>query len=209
MSSSRAEDDWVLLSEIEHWSYCSRQWALIHLEQWFSSNDDTVRGDLAHEHLDNGGRRARGAETTWWSVDVWSDALGISGRCDRVLVGEGGSVTPVEHKSGRRPMHAALVQLAGQVMCLEEMLDQSIDLGCLYLVATNELQRVEISSALRAEVEQAAAGVRRWRRTSAHLLPAPANDQRCRACSLRPGCLPSLVGAPNRVRGLHGATWWP
>lgn len=209
MSSWRADDDWVLLSEVEHWAYCRRQWSLIHLEQWFSSNADTVRGDLAHEHLDDGGRRSRGSETTWWSVDVWSDELRIAGRCDRVIVTDDGLVTPVEHKSGRRTMHAALVQLAGQALCLEEMFGHPIEVGRLYLVAANELQDIQISPSLRADVMHAAEGVRSWRRTRGHLLPEPANDQRCPACSLRPGCMPSLVGAPNRVRGLHGATWWP
>lgn len=208
-TSPNEEDDWVLLSEVEHWAYCPRQWSLIHLEQWFSSNEDTVRGDLAHEHLDEGGHRTRGEATTWWSVDVWSDVLGLRGRCDRVVVGEDGTVIPIEHKSGRRAMHAALLQLAGQAMCLEEMLDTSIDRARLYLVATRELREVDILDELRSEVVAAAEAIRSWRRTHEHRLPAPADDQRCPACSLRPGCMPALVGSPNRVRGLHGATWWP
>jgi CRISPR-associated exonuclease Cas4 len=210
MSSWLAEeDDWVLLSEVEHWAYCSRQWSLIHLEQWFSQNDDTVRGDLAHSHLDDGGRRRRGAETTWWSVEVWSDALRLRGRCDRVLVSEDGSATPIEHKSGRRSQRAAALQLAGQAMCLEEMLGRPIDMGGIYLMASNELQDVEISDELRLEVRRAADGIRSWRREQGSLLPVPSNDRRCSACSLQSGCFPSLVGSPNQVRGLEGATWWP
>lgn len=204
-----AEDEWVTLSEVEHWAYCPRQWALIHLEQWFSSNEDTVRGDIAHEHLDEGGRRSRGDTTTWWSVDVASEALGLRGRCDRVVIGESGSVIPIEHKSGRKALHAALLQLTGQAMCLEEMLATRIDHGRLYLIATKDLQVVPISDELRAEVRAAVAEIRSWRGTYQHRLPPPADDHRCRACSLWPGCMPGLVGSANRVRGLHGATWWP
>lgn len=201
-------DEWVLLSEIEHWVYCPRQWAIIHLEQYFSDNDDTVRGHLAHERVDTAGAETRQGETTLWAADVSSETLRISGRCDRVLV-DGGRFIPVEHKSGRRKHDAAVVQLVAQAMCLEEMTGTTVDEGRLYLVASNSTEIVDVASSdLRRQVCDAADQIRAARKRLA-ILPEPANDVRCPACSLNEACLPSLVGSPHRQRGLHGATAWP
>jgi CRISPR-associated exonuclease Cas4 len=201
-------DDWVLLSEIEHWSYCPRQWAIIHLEQHFADNELTTRGHIAHERVDTPGSVRRGDHVTLWGVDVWSDRLRLRGRCDRLVL-DGGQVVPVEHKSGRRALRAAELQVAGQAMCLEDMLGSAVPRGRLYLVATNELYDVDIDSELRGAVASATAEIRRWRAGAAASMPGAANDRRCPACSLRESCLPALVSAPHRVRGLHGATWWP
>lgn len=202
------ESDWVLLSEIEHWAYCQRQWAIIQLEQHFSDNELTTRGHLVHQRVDTAGRERRHDRAVRWALDVWSDRLRLRGRCDRVVF-DGDAVIPIEHKSGRRAMRAALLQVAAQAMCLEDMLNVEVRHGQLYLVASNELQDVDIDEMLRAEVEVAAQGVRTWRRHAGASLPAPANDHRCPPCSLRETCLPALVGSPNRIRGLNGATWWP
>lgn len=203
------DDDWVLLSEIEHWSYCPRQWAIIHLEQRFDDDERTTRGHLAHARVDRAGHERRGTEVTWWAVDVWSDALRIRGRCDRLIVVDEGPVVPVEHKSGRRAMRAAEVQLAGQALCLEDMLGVDIAVGRLYLVASNETVDVAIAEELRSEVTTTAEQLRAWRRDRGARMPAPANDQRCPGCSLQDACQREVVGAPHRVRGFHGATWWP
>lgn len=199
--------DWVLLSEIEHWAYCPRQWAIIHLDQYFADNDATVRGSLAHERVDRAGSEQRGNLRTVWALPVRSDAHRLRGKCDRVDF-RPDDVVPVEHKSGRRALHPAEVQLAAQAMCLEEMLHVHIRVGELYLVATNQTRTVPITRDMRMEVISIAEEVRSARH-SLDAMPAPANDQRCPACSLNEACLPSIVGAPSRVSGLHGATWWP
>jgi CRISPR-associated exonuclease Cas4 len=202
------DDRWVLLSEIEHWAYCPRQWAIIHLEQHFSDNELTTRGHLAHQRVDQPGSERRGEQNTSWALDVWSEQRQIRGRCDRVVFNDG-APTPIEHKSGRRALRAALVQLAGQALCLEDMFDTTISHGQLYLVTTNELQTVEITDDLRDEVTTTAQAIRHWRAGQQDRSPVAANDQRCLACSLNNACLPGLLAVPNRVRGLHGATWWP
>jgi len=201
-------DDWVLLSEIEHWVYCPRQWAIIHLEQHFSDNEDTVRGHLAHERVDTAGSERRHGDQTMWAVDVAADSLRLRGRCDRVLV-VGDRLVPVEHKSGRRRHDAAVLQLVGQAMCLEEMTGVIVDEGRLYLVATNTTDVVDVAAPdLRAQVRDAAEQIRASRLRGASL-PSPANDARCPGCSLNESCLPVLVASPHRQRGLHGASAWP
>lgn len=198
----------MLLSEIEHWVYCPRQWAIIHQEQYFTDNDDTTRGHLEHQRVDTVGHESRHGVQVYWAVNVASDVHRLRGRCDRIVV-EGERFIPVEHKSGRRSHHAAVIQLVGQAICLEEMLGRPIRHGRLYLAASNTFEDVDVCGAeLRAAVHAAAAAIRVERREGKKL-PPPANDFRCPACSLNEICLPYLVGDPHRQRGLHGATWWP
>lgn len=202
------DDDWVLLSEIEHWIYCPRQWAIIHQEQHFSDNDDTTRGHLEHQRVDTVGHESRPGVQVYWAVSVASDAHRLRGRCDRIVV-EGERFVPIEHKSGRRSHRAAAIQLVGQAICLEEMLEAPIEHGRIYLAATNTFKEVDVGSEeLRAAVYTAADDIR-TARANQKRLPPPANDLRCPACSLNELCLPGLVGDRHRQRGLHGATSWP
>ena len=177
------DDDWVLLSELEHWTYCPRQWAIIHSEQHFTDNDDTTRGHLEHHRVDSAGSESRHGVQVYWAVDVASDVHRLRGRCDRVVV-EGERFVPIEHKSGRRSHHAAAIQLVGQAICLEEMLGIPITHGRIYRAASNTFEDVDVGSdELRAAVHDTAVAIR-VARTQQHGLPEPANDHRCPACSL-------------------------
>jgi CRISPR-associated exonuclease Cas4 len=201
-------DGWVTLSEIEHWLYCPRQWAIIHLEQCFLDNDDTTRGQLAHRRADTAGHEIRGATTTLWSVDVVSERHEIRGRCDRILI-EGQGVVPVEHKSGGQHHLAFEAQLVGQAVCLEEMCAAPVTLGRIYFAATNTYLDVDVgSSAARTVLFDTVTAIRAAR-TAPPRLPAPAADERCVRCSLNEVCLPGLVSDRNRQRGLHKASPWP
>lgn len=205
---SVTDDDWVLLSEIEHWVYCPRQWAIIHQEQHFTDNDDTTRGHLEHQRVDTVGHESRHGVQVYWAVDIASEVYRLRGRCDRIVV-EGERFIPVEHKSGRRSHHAAVVQLVGQAICLEEMRGTPIAYGRLYLAARNTFEDVDVGNEeLRASVHAAAAAIRA-ERSERKRLPPPANDSRCPGCSLNESCLPRLVDDSHRQRGLHGATWRP
>jgi CRISPR-associated exonuclease Cas4 len=206
--ASVIDDEWVLLSEIEHWIYCPRQWAIIHHEQHFTDNDDTTRGHLEHQRVDTVGRESRHGVQVYWAVDVASEVHRLRGRCDRIVV-ENEQFVPIEHKSGRRSHHAATIQLVGQAICLEEMVGGPIAHGRIYLAASNTFREVDVSDPeLRAAVHDSAAAIRAARAEKGQL-PQPANDSRCPACSLNEICLPRLVGDPHRQRGLQGATWWP
>jgi CRISPR-associated exonuclease Cas4 len=202
------DDEWVLLSEIEHWIYCPRQWAIIHHERHFSDNDDTTRGHLEHQRVDTVGHAGRHGVKVYWAVSVASDVHRLRGRCDRIVV-ECGRFVPIEHKSGRRSHHAAAIQLVGQAICLEEMVGTPIEHGRIYLAATNTFNDVDVGNEeLRAAVHTAAEEIRAARADQKGL-PPPANDFRCPACSLNELCLPAFVGDRHRQRGLHGASWWP
>src|SRR5687768_7704070 len=113
------EDDLILISALEHWSYCPRQCALIHLEQTYDENLFTLRGNRAHRSVDEAGAAAAAGERVIRGLPLWSDRLGLTGRADLVEFREDVPY-PVEHKAGRRRnwAHEAL-QLCAQALCLE------------------------------------------------------------------------------------------
>jgi CRISPR-associated exonuclease Cas4 len=186
----------VPISALEHFEYCPRQAALIHVDAYFDSSVDTVRGDLAHAAVDRGGlSRDRRGQQVWHSLPVWSDTLGVHGICDAVYWGSG-DPTPVEHKSGHyKPDGPADVQVAAQVLCLREMLDADIPLGVVFSGRERQRHDVIVDDTLAARVRSAAENMRRLLEEAR--VPAPVHDARCRRCSLRSGCIPD---APRHVR---------
>ena len=196
----------VLISAIEHYAYCPRQCALIHVEQTFDENLFTMRGRLAHARADSGATTSDDGVRVVRSVPLWSEALGLRGRADVVEFRADGPY-PVEYKSGQRRMRAAELQLCAQAMCLEEMLDVDVPRGAIYLVRTRQREEVVLDAGLRAETRRAIEAIRRV--LDAQRLPEAPNDARCPKCSLINACLPSVVGEPARLRGLQGALFRP
>lgn len=116
------EGDPIPISALEHWSYCPRQCALIHMEQSFSENRHTLRGRAAHAAVDTPDYEIRAGVRAERALPLWSDALGLSGRTDIVEFLPDGTAYPVEYKHGpkRQRAHDNL-QVAAQALCLEEM----------------------------------------------------------------------------------------
>jgi len=205
-----AEDDLVLISALEHWSYCPRQCALIHLEQTYDENLYTLRGNRAHRAADEAGvGTERGVRVTR-AVPLWSERLGLTGRADVVEWhgAGGGTPYPVEYKAGARRAwgHEAL-QLCAQALCLEEMLGGEVPAGAIWYHASRRRREVVFDDPLRAAVGAATAAVRAMLRGT-RLPPAP-NDARCPKCSLFDACLPGLAASPARVRGFQGELFRP
>jgi CRISPR-associated exonuclease Cas4 len=188
----------VPLSALEHYAYCPRQAALIHVEGYFQSNVDTVRGDLAHAAVNEpGAGQDRRRQRTWRSLPVWSHQYGLHGICDVVQFTAGGPV-PIEHKSGGyRPGGPADVQVAAQVLCLREMFGAPVPTGVVFAGKDRRRHEVAVDSLLADRVRQAADAVRAL--YDADRLPAPVNDSRCRRCSLQEGCLPQAPRAPANL----------
>lgn len=190
-----SEEDIVLISALEHYSYCPRQCALIHVEKVFDENVFTLRGRRAHE-------RADAPKTTWENgvrieraLPLWSDTLGLNGRADVVEFHPDGSVVPVEYKHGpRRERRHDDLQLCAQALCLEEMLDRNVENGAIYSLQTRRRRPVVFDAALRKETVDAVAAVRALGKSSSPLPPA-VNDKRCPQCSLLDACVPATVVA--------------
>ncbi len=185
-------DDPIMLSALQHWSYCPRQCALIHLEQAFDENVHTMRGNAAHERVDEPGFETFEGVRSERALPVWSDRLGLVGKCDVVEFHPEGHVYPVEYKHGRkRPQAHDDLQLAAQAMCLEEMFGKPVTQGAIYHHTSRRRREVAITPELRQQVEDTVAAIRAM--LNSGKLPPPANDQRCKECSLNDICQPEAM----------------
>jgi CRISPR-associated exonuclease Cas4 len=195
------DEDLVLISALEHYSYCPRQCALIHVERIFDENVFTLRGRRAHERADQPLTRTEGdGVRVERALPLWSDRYGIVGKADVVEFHSDGNVVPVEYKHGpRRERRHDDLQLCAQALCLEEMLGVPVHEGAIYSVQTHRRRVVRFDTLLRDETLQAVADVRALMDDTGPLPPA-LNDGRCPKCSLRDACVPATVVAARETR---------
>lgn len=192
----------VPISAIEHYSYCPRQCALIHVEQTFEENAFTVRGRLAHERVDAAEPSVERGIRTLRGIPLWSEQFGLRGKADVVELRADGPY-PVEFKVGRRRGPHADLQLCAQALCLEEMLSQPVTRGAIYYHAERRRHEISFDEPLRARTLAAIEAVRAM--LAEQYLPTAPNDARCRGCSLLDACLPGVVADTPHLRGLQGA----
>lgn len=196
------DEEWVMISALEHYVYCPRRCALIHLECLFEDNVFTLRGRMEHERVDEEESMTQDGVVTQYALPLVSLQLGIMGRADAVEFHPDGRVYPVEYKHGRKTWKGKLhdkVQLAAQAMCLEEMLKTCIDLGAVFYRSSARRQEVEIGSDLREQTKQVITDVRTMLLKGK--TPAPVNDKRCPNCSLIEVCQPELLETLARGTG--------
>ncbi len=194
-------DDPLMLSALQHWSYCPRQCALIHLEQAFDENVHTMRGNAAHERVDDPGFETFEGVRSERALPVWSDRLGLVGKCDVVEFHPDGHVYPVEYKHGRkRPQAHDDLQLAAQAICLEEMFGKPVTHGAIYHHTSRRRREVTITPELRQQVEETTVAIRTM--LALGKLPPPVNDARCKECSLIEICQPQAMAAKDGQRAL-------
>lgn len=162
------EDDFLMISGIQHFRFCRRQWALIHIEQQWQENVRTVEGKHLHERADQPEvREKRGDRLIVRALPVHSFRLGISGICDVVefirdpngfeLAGETGTyqAIPIEYKRGKpKRGDEDTSQLLAQAVCLEEMLACNIDRGFLYYHEIRHRVEVVFGEQERRQLEQ-------------------------------------------------------
>ena len=198
------DPDPLPLSALQHWSYCPRQCGLIHLEQAFEENVHTLRGQAVHTRVDEPGVEARAGLRVERALPIASERLGLIGKADVVELLPDGTPYPVEYKHGRSSKaqhgHDAL-QLAAQAMCLEEMTGRAVPEGAVFYASSKRRHVVRIDAALRAAVERSIDEIHAM--LAAGRVPPPANDARCRACSLIDICQPAAVAARDRQAALR------
>ena len=191
------EAEIVMISALQHYSYCPRQCALIHVEKVFDENLYTLRGRRVHERahepegtLEDGVRVERG-------LSLFSERLGLIGKADVVEFRTGETPYPVEYKSGpRRGSIHDDIQLCAQAMCLEEMLDCDVPGGAVYHYGSRRRREVVFDDALRLLTEETVHAVRRLLVTSN--VPPPVADARCPKCSLFDACMPFAFARVER-----------
>lgn len=199
------EDEYLMLSGIQHFSFCRRQWALIHIEQQWSENYRTVDGKIFHDKAhDRFATEKRGGQIISRGMPVFSSTLGISGECDVVefheningvnINGREGkyAIIPVEYKRGEpKKDNSDILQLTAQAMCLEEMFLCSVEKGYLYYGETRHRIEVLFSEELRSEVSAMFKEMHDY--FSRRYTPKVKWSKACNACSLKDICLPVLL----------------
>ncbi len=192
----------VMISALEHYSYCPRQCALIHVEQVFDENLYTLRGRRVHERTDNPESRLEDGMTVERGLPLFSERLGLVGKGDVVEFYPDGTPYPVEYKSGgrRQQLHDDL-QLCAQAMCLEEMLGKDVLGGAIYHYASRRRREVVFDDELRSTTEETVRKVRELLVTAT--VPPPVADARCPKCSLFDACMPfTLAGMSDKPDSL-------
>jgi CRISPR-associated exonuclease Cas4 len=198
------EEDFLQLSGLQHFSFCRRQWALIHIEQQWAENLRTTDGRLIHQKAHDGAaREKRGELIITRDMHIHSVTLGISGNCDVVefhrgkvgipLPGQEGfwQPYPVEYKRGSpKTTDADRLQLCAQAMCLEEMLCCDIPEAALYYGEIHRREVVDLDGELRQKVRILLKEMHELYHRS-HT-PTVRPTKSCNACSLKELCLPKL-----------------
>ena len=200
-----SEEDYLMLSGIQHYSFCKRQWALIHIENQWSENIRTIEGKILHEKAhDKDIVEKRGDVIISRGMPILSRYLGISGECDIVefhkdkngvsIIGRDGlyKCYPIEYKKGKTKVSDIdIMQLTAQAMCLEQMLCCEINKGYLYYGETRHRETVEINSLYKNKVIELFEEMHKLfeRRHT----PNVKRTKACNACSLKDICMPALL----------------
>jgi len=202
-----SDSDLLPLSALQHFIYCPRQCALIHLEQQWTENRFTAEGRANHDRVDRPEHETRDGIRYEYAVLLRSLKLGLIGKADVVefhpadgdvkyeilnlkSTGKTLRVFPVEHKRGRpKPTHCDWVQLCAQALCLEEVLEVEIEEGAIFYGLPRRRQPVVFTPELRAETKETAEALHKLM-ASGKTPPPEYIEKKCSACSLRETCMP-------------------
>ncbi|MBF0566476.1 MAG: CRISPR-associated protein Cas4 [Nitrospirae bacterium] len=191
------EDELVLLSALQHFVFCKRQCALIHVEQAWSENLLTAEGRIMHEKADSGNYESRGDVRIEYGLPMRSLRLGLSAKADVVEFHRSSAGTwqpfPVEYKHGKpKADNCDKVQLCAQAICLEEMLGVEIASGALFYGQTRRREDVVFDRKLRMETEDIALKVHEL--IGSKITPKQEYSKKCNNCSLIELCMPKVCG---------------
>lgn len=198
------EENYLQISGIQHFLFCKRQWALIHIENQWAENILTTEGELMHKNAHNPElHEKRNNKIIFRALRVFSPTLGVSGECDVVefiksdsgigIPGYEGTWIPypIEYKRGKEKFgDYDKAQLCTQAMCLEHMYCCTIPSGALYYGELRHRVEVEFTEELRNEVKDSLKSMHAyWERG---YTPKAVNQRKCDSCSLKNLCLPEL-----------------
>jgi len=198
------EDDYLMISGIQHFNFCRRQWALIHLEEKWNENRLTAEGRANHERVHNPEiTDTRNGVISCHGMNIKSSRLGITGSCDSVefvpsedgitLHGKSGKwiLYPVEYKHGSsKAGDCDRLQLAAQIICLEEMFCCEIPEAFIFYHETRRREKVDINTELRNSVEKSFVEMHDLYKRG--YTPKVKYNPSCKNCSLSEICLPEI-----------------
>lgn len=208
MNEKPDENEYLMMSGIQHFVFCKRQWALIHIEQQWAENHLTTEGKIQHERCHSDIMEQRNRILTTRGMHVISHELKLSGICDVVefhqdengvpLVGREGKWTPypVEYKHGKaKPDHSDQIQLCAQAIALEEMLVCAIPEAAIFYQTVRRREIVLIDEDLRNETRKIAEEMNVYYQK--RYTPKVRKSRKCDNCSLKEICLPQLMKVRN------------
>lgn len=209
-------DEDLMLSGIQHFQFCKRQWALIHIEQQWEDNVRTVEGQHLHRNADQPfTREKRGDKLVVRAMPVRSAELGLSGICDVVeFVKDEAGVTihgaegryvacPVEYKRGKpKQRDEDILQLAAQAVCLEEMLLCEVPTGYLFYNEIKHRVSVELTAEIKHKVRTVAGEMQDYYRR--RHTPKVKTGTWCTSCSIQDACLPKLMNKSSVKSYIEG-----
>ncbi|MGT2802731.1 CRISPR-associated protein Cas4 [Streptococcus henryi] len=205
------ENDYLMLSGIQHFQFCKRQWGLIHIEQVWAENEATTHGQILHQKADNPYIKEKRKDViTSRAMHVSSKTLGLYGILDVVefhkdesgvkLKGKRGNWIPriVEYKRGKPKKDTRdIVQLVAQTICLEETMGCHIEVGYLYYHSVNQKKEIEITDQLRQEVYDLAEQMHTYYEQK--IIDKAEYFKNCSLCSLVDICMPRLSKKSRNV----------
>ena len=183
--------DAIHISALNQYTFCPRRCALIYVEQVWTENLHTQSGRREHEQADVPEYEMKAGVRIERALPVWSEKIGLIGKCDVVEFHDDGLVYPVEYKHGkRRQWDNDDIQLCAQAMCLEDMLGVSIEEGAIYHIKSRRRRKVIIDDVLRKRVRETVLAVRDM--LERQTIPNPVFGRHCEQCSLQDSCMPDV-----------------
>ncbi len=196
-------DDFVQISALQHYAYCPRQFALIHIEQAWEENRFTAEGRVLHERVDSGMAEQRGSKRSERGVLLRSEKLRLTGKMDLLEIGRGDPPLyfPVEYKRGKPKVEEwDRIQLCAQALCIEEMRGVTVNEGAIWYWQVRKREQVTIDDELR-KATLTTIEVAHTLLASGRTPPPAVSKRRCRACSLKELC------GPETFRRDHSAQY--
>jgi CRISPR-associated exonuclease Cas4 len=192
------ESDLISISALQHYIFCPRQCALIHLEAAWEENSLTAQGRGLHERAHSSTDETRPDCRRIFGMPVHSLKLGLAGQCDCVMEAPDGKMTPLEYKRGRPKIKEMdTVQLCAQALCLEEMTGQHIDEGFIYYFRIKKRLHVLVNDVLRSLTLKTIVECRDM--IGKGITPPPVYSKKCVSCSLRELCMPEIMEKHKKV----------
>lgn len=185
-----------MLSSLQHYAFCPRRCALLHLEMIWVENIHTAQGRLLHENVHVDGKHIRDGVKIVTDLELHSQRLELHGRADVVEFQKTGNIWlpyPVEYKKGsqKKGSEADFIQLCAQAMCLEEMLNVQIPEGAIFYITPKRRHKVDFDYTLRKRTEQIIIDVKEMLKSGDTPRPSK-NCYGCDACSINSMCMPTL-----------------
>ena len=193
-----AESDLIAVSALQHFIFCPRQCALIHLEQAWEENVLTAQGRNLHDRAHSETVETRPDCRRIFGLPLRSLELGLSGQCDCVLETPEGGMIPLEYKRGRpKVKEMDTVQLCAQALCLEEMTGKPVEEGFIYYFRIRKRLHVGFDGLLRDKTLRTISDTRAM--LESRKTPLPVFTKRCESCSMEDICMPETLSKKRRV----------